>query len=72
MTNERESQKPTGTLRTDFAIFSRLAIQAALVMACAVCCPDAARAAGVATNLPSDTPQSFKLRTEAFDYVKRE
>ena len=72
MTNERESQKPTGTLRTTFSTFNLLAIQAALVMACAVCCPDAARAAGVATNLPSDTPQSFKPRTEAFDYVKRE
>ena len=40
-------------------------------MACLMPCPDAARADGVATNLPSDTPKTFKPVTNSFDYVKR-
>ena len=72
MTSNRESGKSTATHKTDLAIFRRFAAWAALTMVCVMPCPDGARADGVATNLPSDTPKTFKPRTDAFDYVKRE
>jgi len=59
-------------MKTVFAIFRRFATWVALTMACVVLCPGNACADGTATNLPSDTPTTFKPRTDAFDYVKRE
>src|SRR5436190_22594394 len=41
-------------------------------LACALICPGATWADGVATNLPSDTPKTFYPRTNSFDYVTRE
>src|SRR6266480_316376 len=70
--NPRQSQKNTGTHNTESAIFRRFAAWAALTTACVMLFPGDARAGGGATNLPSDTPQTFQPRTDAFDYVKRE
>ena len=44
--------------------------EAALI--CAAFCGAAAQAQSLKTNLPSDTPQSFIVNTNAFDFVKRE
>src|SRR5208282_4528516 len=71
MTNARQSRKKAGNHKTDLAIFRRFATWAALTMACVMICPDHARADGVATNLPSDTPTNFTPITGSFDYVKR-
>jgi hypothetical protein len=48
-----------------------LAPWAALALACLMPCAGIARAEGVATNLPSDTPATFTPKTDSFDYVKR-
>jgi len=71
MTNERHSLKKAGNHKTGLAIFRRFAIWAAFTLACLMPRPDAARADGVATNLPGDTPKIFTPVTDSFDYVKR-
>lgn len=72
MTNEIQSRHNAGAHKTDPAIFRRFVTCAALAMLCVMPCPGGARADGFATNLPSDTPKTFKPRTNAFDFVKRE
>jgi predicted acyl esterase len=67
MTKERQRQKRTG-----LANFPRFVTWAALVAACVMLCPGDARADGVGASLPGDTPETFKPRTDDFDYVKRE
>ena len=67
MTKEKPRPKRTG-----LANFPRLATWAALAAACLMLFPGDARAEGVAAGLPSDTPETFKPRTDDFDYVKRE
>ena len=58
--------------KTEAAIFRRFAASAALTAACVLLSHGAARADGVATNLPSDIPKTFSPRTNTFDYVRRE
>ena len=70
MTNQR--RKKTGTRKTDLAILHRSVAWAGLTMACVILWAVHTRADGVTTNVPSDTPKTFKPRTDAFDYVKRE
>ena len=72
MTNERLRREKTGAQKTGLEIFFRFATWAALTTACVMPCPGDARADGAAANLPSDTPATFKPRTDEFDYVKRE
>src|SRR5437879_2191255 len=72
MTNQRQSQKKIATHKTELAILRRFAAWAALTTACVMLSPGDTRADGAAANLPSDTPNTFKPRTDAFDYVKRE
>ena len=72
MTNVRQCQKKAGARKTALAIFHRFATWAALTAACVALCSGDARADGVAASLPSDTPKTFKPRTDDFDYVKRE
>jgi putative CocE/NonD family hydrolase len=67
MTKERPCQK-----RTKLADFPRFATWAALAAACVLLRPGDARADGVEAKLPGDTPETFKPRTDDFDYVKRE
>ena len=72
MTNQRQSQKKIAAYKTELAIFRRFAAWAVLTTACVMISPSDARADGAAATLPSDTPQTFKPRIDAFDYVKRE
>ena len=72
MTNQRQSQKKIATDKTELAIFRRFATWAALTTACVMLSPGDTRADGAAATLPGDTPNTFKPRTDAFDYVKRE
>src|SRR6266567_7321468 len=72
MTNEWQSQKEIATHKTELTIFRRFAARAALTAACVMLCPGDTRADGATATLPSDTPNTFKPRTGAFDYVKRE
>src|SRR6267378_2480349 len=58
--------------KSELTIFPRFAAWAALTTACVMLCLGSARANDVATNLPSDTPNSFTTRTDTFDYLKRE
>ena len=51
---------------------NRFATRAAAIAVCLLLCHEMARAGVVGTNLPSDTPTTFKPRTNDFDYVKRE
>jgi putative CocE/NonD family hydrolase len=73
MTNARRSRKKTGTQKTGwinsrwFATWATFALAWRVVLS-----PGGAGADGVATNLPSDTPNTFLPRTNDFDYVKRE
>jgi uncharacterized protein len=43
-----------------------------LLAAVWACLPAFAAAAGAVSSLPSDTPESFQVHTESFDYTKRE
>src|SRR5580658_6851068 len=63
MMNERLSRH-----KLDFTLARLLATWAALTMPCI----DIAGAGVVGTNLPSDTPTNFTIKTDSFDYVKRE
>jgi len=64
--------KNTTIYKNDSAKFRRFANYAALTAACLLFWPKAAWADGDALDLPSDTPKSFKPRTDAYDYVRRE
>ena len=47
-------------------------VSVALAAGCVMLCTGDARADGVAAKLPGDMPETFKPRTNDFDYVKRE
>src|SRR5436190_23039630 len=53
-------------------IFQRLIASTAITIACIMLCLEHAHADEAAATLPSDTPKTFKPRTDTFDYVKRE
>jgi putative CocE/NonD family hydrolase len=66
-------RKKAGNRETVLLGFRLLVIGVALTTVGAVICAMEAYAADPATaDLPSDTPQTFKVNTETFDYVKRE
>jgi putative CocE/NonD family hydrolase len=50
----------------------RLALRPEFVIVCTLACGFAARAQSLKTNLSSDTPQTFIVNTNAFDFFKRE
>src|SRR5882762_3442706 len=72
MTNDRQSQKKTGTHKTRLTIFRRFEAWAALTVACIMLFPGNSHADSLSTNLLSDTPKTFNPITNSFDYVKRE
>src|SRR5438067_2400353 len=72
MTNQRQSHKKIRDRNVVLMILRRFIACAALTTACFMLFSGDARADGVATNLPSDSPNTFYPRTNTFDYVKRE
>jgi len=56
----------------DLASSCPLIVCVALATACTLLLPWTPNADGAAADLPSDTPEKFKPKTETFDYVKRE
>jgi putative CocE/NonD family hydrolase len=72
MANERARQKELGGHKTPRAIRHRFTVLAALVMTSLICGAGDSRGQEVAPELPSDTPKTFEVKTDAFDYVKRE
>ena len=49
-----------------------LLIIGSLAVACGGFCSASAQAQGARPDLANDTPEKFQLRTESFDYIKRE
>ena len=72
ITKERAHQKKVGGHKTASAIYHRFTVLAALVTTSLICGAGDSRAQEVAPELPSDTPKTFEVKTDAFDYLKRE
>ena len=53
-------------------IFHRLPLRPALTLSCAFALLHPVRGQNLKTSLPSDTPTNFNVKTDSFDYTKRE